>query len=369
MITFVLGTRPELIKTAPVIHELQRRGAAFSLVHTGQHYSRSLDEVFFRDLELPPPDVNLQVGSLPAAHQVAKILTGVADALPGFHPRIVVVQGDTNSVLGGALAAHKLGVPVAHLEAGLRSDDWEMPEEGNRVLAGRVAALHFCPTPLQAARLASEGITRGVHVVGNTVVDASLAFAQRASHLSNVKETLGLATRPYALLTLHRPSNVDSERRLRALLLGVAELAQARGLVVVFPVHPRTSDLIRRFELGSLMGAPFLSCEPLGYLDMLQLLQGARIALTDSGGLQEEACTLKVPCVTLRSNTERPETITVGANRLCDAADAITLGNAVDDMLAVRPTWQNPFGDGRAAVRVVDLLLDPATRLVASGSR
>lgn len=366
MITFVLGTRPELIKTAPVIHELRKRGAAFSLVHTGQHYTPSLDEVFFRDLELPLPDVNLKVGSLPPAHQVAKILTGVADALPAFKPRIVMVQGDTNSVLGGALAAHKLGVPVAHLEAGLRSDDWEMPEEGNRVLAGRVAALHFCPTPLQAARLTCEGITRGVHVVGNTVVDASLGFAQRASQLSKVKETLGLGDRPYALLTLHRPSNVDSAERLKALLAAVAELAQARGLTVVFPVHPRTAELIRRFRL--VLGAPILSCEALGYLDMLQLLQGARIALTDSGGLQEEACTLKVPCVTLRSNTERPETVFVGANHLCDAADPQTLGKAVDKMLAVARSWSNPFGDGHAAVRVVDVLLDPATRLVPSGA-
>ena len=368
MITFVLGTRPELIKTAPVIHELRRRGAAFSLVHTGQHYTPSLDEIFFRDLELPLPDVNLKVGSLPAAHQVAKILTGVAAALPSFKPRIVVVQGDTNSVLGGALAAHKLGLPVAHLEAGLRSDDWEMPEEGNRVLAGRVAALHFCPTALQAQRLAAEGITRGVHVVGNTVVDASLAFAQRAAQLSLVKETLELAERPYALLTLHRPSNVDSAERLQALLSAVGEVARARGLTVVFPIHPRTAELIRRFEFGPLLGPPFLPCEPVGYLDMLQLLQGAKIALTDSGGIQEEACTLKIPCVTLRPNTERPETVTVGANRLCDAADAHALGSAVDAMLGVDRSWPNPFGDGHTAVRVVDVLLDPATRLVPSGA-
>lgn len=368
MITLVLGTRPELIKTAPVIHELRKRGAAFSLVHTGQHYTPSLDEVFFRDLELPLPDVNLKVGSLPAAQQVATILTRVADTLLTFKPRIVLVQGDTNSVLGGALAAHKLGVPVAHLEAGLRSDDWEMPEESNRVLAGRVAAIHFCPTALQAGRLAREGITRGVYVVGNTVVDASLAFAQRAAEVSTVKEKLHLADRPYALLTLHRPSNVDSAARLQSLLSAVRAVALARRLTVVFPVHPRTAELITRFRLESSLGAPIVPCEPLGYLDMLQLLQGAKIALTDSGGIQEEACTLKVPCVTLRTNTERPETVTVGANRLCDVADAQILGGVVDEMLSVAPSWTNPFGDGRTAVRVVDVLLDPATRLVPSGA-
>ncbi|MCY1022015.1 non-hydrolyzing UDP-N-acetylglucosamine 2-epimerase [Pyxidicoccus sp. MSG2] len=368
MIAVVLGTRPELIKTAPIIHELARRGSPFALIHTGQHYTPALDEIFFRDLELPPPAVNLHVGSLPAAHQVARILTGVSDALEQLKPRIVLVQGDTNSVLGGALAAHKLSIPLAHLEAGLRSDDWTMPEEGNRVLAGRVAALHFCPTELQAARLAGEGILHGVHVVGNTIVDASLRFAARSLEISTIFERLELGGRPYALVTMHRPSNVDDPQRLAALLDALATMARERGLELVFPVHPRTREKIRAFGLESKLAAPFRPIEPLGYIDLLRLLRGTEVALTDSGGVQEEACTLHVPCVTLRPNTERPETVGVGANALCDEADAGRIGAFVDDMREAPRDWKNPFGDGHTSERVVDILLNPRTRLAPSGA-
>lgn len=369
MIAFVLGTRPELIKTAPVIHELARRKSPFALIHTGQHYTPALDEVFFKDLELPEPEVNLKVGSLPAAHQVAHILMGVSDALTRLKPRIVVVQGDTNSVLGGALAAHKLGIPIAHLEAGLRSDDWTMPEEGNRVLAGRVSALHFCPTELQAARLAGEGILRGVHVVGNTIVDASLRFARRALEVSKLHEQLELAGRPYALVTMHRPSNVDDPARLSALLDGLATVARERDLQLVFPVHPRTQDKLRSFGLQDKLTAPFRPIPPLGYLDLLRLLQSAEVVLTDSGGVQEEACTLRIPCVTLRPNTERPETVGVGANVLCDSTDAKVLGTHVDDMRVGPRDWKNPFGDGHTSERVVDVLLsaDASTLLPGNG--
>lgn len=366
-VAFVLGTRPEMIKTAPVIHELRRRSARVSLFHTGQHYTPALDEVFFRELELPPPDVNLHVGSLPPAQQVAKILVGIAEALEQHRPDFTLVQGDTNSVLGGALAAHKVGVPIAHLEAGLRSDDWNMPEEGNRVLAGRVAAIHLCPTELQAARLAAEGIVRGVHVVGNTVVDASLYYAQRARESSELLKRLELEGRPFALLTLHRPSNVDDPARLAALLGALKSVAEQLKLLVVFPVHPRTRHKLEESGLSHVIGAaPFIPLEPLGYVDLLALLQASRVALTDSGGVQEEACTLKTPCVTLRSNTERPETVGVGANALCDSSDPDVLIDLVEDMIDMPRTWKNPFGDGRASVRIADILLDPDVRRVPS---
>lgn len=367
MIAVVVGTRPELIKTAPVLHELRRRDAPFMLVHSGQHYTPSLDDVFFRDLDLPPPFANLKVGSKPPAEQLADVLVGTAHLLAAHRPRVVLVQGDTNTVLGAALAGHKAGIAVAHLEAGLRSDDWEMPEEGNRVLAGRVAALHFCPTALQAGRLAAEGITRGVYVVGNTVVDATVMYAERARSQSSILRELSVEAKGFGLLTLHRPSNVDDPDRLRALLSGLAVVARERRFPLVFPIHPRTAEKIRQFDLSGLLAHPYLAIEPAGYLDMLQLLQHARLVFTDSGGVQEESCTLGVPCITLRANTERPETVQVGANVLCDSTEREVLDRMVDDMLSRPRGWTNPLGDGRAAGRVVDVLLDPSAPLKPSG--
>jgi UDP-N-acetylglucosamine 2-epimerase (non-hydrolysing) len=368
MIVIVLGTRPEIIKTAPVIFELARRQIPFKIVHTGQHYSPSLDRVFFDELGLPAPSVNLETGSLPAARQLARMIEGLADVLERERPDAVLVQGDTNSVLAGALAAHKLQIPIAHLEAGLRSDDWTMPEEGNRIVAGRLAAVHFCPTSLQAERLAREGIERGVYVVGNTVVDACLHFAARARAHSDVLARLGLERGGYGLLTMHRPSNVDERTRLDALTRGLAEMAGALGVRLVFPIHPRTRAAAGAFGLAARLGAPpFLTVEPVGYLDLLALLEGARFAATDSGGLQEEACTLHIPCLTLRANTERPETVAVGANVLCDSADGAELERALRGVMALVSRAENPFGDGQTARRVVDVLTSPETRWLPSG--
>ena len=367
MIAFVLGTRPELIKVSPVVHELARRGVPVEIVHTGQHYTAELDAVFFDELDLPAPRANLRVGSLCSLKQLGAMLSGLQDALTERRPRVIVVQGDTNSVLAGALAGHKLDIPVAHLEAGLRSDDWTMPEEGNRVLAGRVAAVHFCPTDLQAARLASEGITRGVYVVGNTAVDACTTFADKARRTSGIRRRLDLTDRRFALLTMHRPSNVDEPARLRALLACLSDLARAHDTRIVFPVHPRTRESLRRHGMELALWPLLLPTEPLGYLDMLALMQSAEFVLTDSGGAQEEACTLRIPCVTLRPNTERPETVTVGANLLYSGVDPAELGAHLDVMLANERNWPNPFGDGRAAQRVADVLLDPTTRWLPSG--
>ena len=370
MIAFVVGTRPELIKIAPVVDALTGRRAPLAIVHTGQHYSYEMDAVFFEELGLPAPVANLEVGSAPAGQQLGTIVIRASEALAKRRPDWVLVQGDTNSVLGGALAAHKLGLPIAHLEAGLRSDDWEMPEEANRVLAGRVAALHLCPTEIQRERLAREGIVRGVEVVGNTVVDAALKNAERARHRSTVADRLGLGGRGYALVTLHRPSNVDSDDRLRTVMSELREVAGRHELKLVFPIHPRTRATIAKMSDGQrFFEAPFVTLEPVGYLDFLRLLVDARLVLTDSGGVQEEACTLRVPCVTLRANTERPETVDVGANVLCDLTSPKQLEIAVDTMLARPRTWRNPFGDGKAGERVADLLLDPRVRRVPSGAK
>ncbi len=369
MIAFVVGTRPELIKVAPVVDTLVRRGAPLGIIHTGQHYSYELDAIFFEELGLPAPTANLEVGSAPPAQQLGTIVIRTAEALAAMQPRWVLVQGDTNSVLGGALAAHKLGLPIAHLEAGLRSDDWSMPEEANRVVAGRLASLHLCPTDVQVERLRQEGIVRGVHVVGNTVVDAALLYSERARSRSNVIEKLGLADHPYALVTLHRPSNVDSPGRLEAVMQALGSVAARLGLALVFPVHPRTRATISKMAGSERFSRPpFLLTEPVGYLDFLRLLSSARVALTDSGGVQEEACTLRVPCVTLRANTERPETVNVGANVLCDSTSPGRLETAVETMLKRTLDWPNPFGDGHAGERVANLLLDPNTRRLPSGA-
>jgi UDP-N-acetylglucosamine 2-epimerase (non-hydrolysing) len=359
MITFVVGTRPELIKIAPVVRALQCKGAMLSIVHTGQHYAYELDAIFYEELGLPAPAVNLEVGSGGAAQQLGAIIIRSAEALAKLQPRWVLVQGDTNSMLGGALAAHKLGLPIAHLEAGLRSHDWDMPEEANRVLGGRLAAMHLCPTKVQAEWLRQEGIVRGVYVVGNTVVDAVM-HAERA-HRSNIIERLGLTNNPYALVTLHRPSNVDSEERLFGVMCALGAVAKHYGVMLVFPMHPRTRSVMARMtDVIRFSQHPFIITPPVGYPDFLRLLAGAQLTLTDSGGVQEEACAQQVPCITLRPNTERPETITVGANMLCDSISPGVLEKAVGAMLQRPRNWPNPLGDGRTGERVAELLTDPS---------
>ncbi len=355
MIVVVLGTRPEIIKCAPVIQEAQRRGIPISIVHTGQHYTHELDEIFFQELGLPAPVVNLGVGSSDPATQIGRMVQGLAEWFSAHRPSCIVVQGDTNSVLAGALAAYKLGIPVAHLEAGLRSDDWTMPEEGNRVLTGIMTDLHFCPTDLQRQRLAQEGITEGVHVVGNPIVDSVLHYGQQPS---DILTRLGFVPGAYALLTMHRPSNVDDSERLASLMACLDKTAQTLRTKIIFPVHPRTEARLRSAALWDAyaQGTSFVFTKPLGYLELLQLQKQARMILTDSGGVQEEATILRVPCITLRVNTERPETVEAGGNILFSTTDVDQLLSLWRLMEARPRTWMCPFGDGTTAKRVVDLL-------------
>ena len=348
-VAVVLGTRPEIIKLAPVVKELERRGIDFFIVHTGQHYSYSMDRVFFEQLELPEPRYNLGAGSGTHAEQTARILVGVERVLVREGPDAVVVQGDTNSTLAGALAAVKLGVPVAHVEAGLRSFDMSMPEEVNRIIVDHVSALLFAPTQLSRRNLEREGIFEGVYVTGNTVVDAVAMYLRRA-------EEAELPLDPpeeYALLTLHRQENVDNPQRLASAMRGVGLVAERLGLPVLFPAHPRTR--VRLAEHGIRVPDGVVLLEPLGYFQFLKLLRGARLVLTDSGGVQEEACTLGVPCVTLRYNTERPETVYVGANAIAGLDPQRILSKALE-MVERRGGWPNPLGDGRAAERIVKIL-------------
>ncbi len=355
MMAVVLGTRPEIIKTAPIVFEAILRGIPVGIIHTGQHYTPELDAVFFRELNLPQPVAHAHIGSHHAAKQIGLMMQRLSDIFEEQRPDCVMVQGDTNSVLAGALSAYKQGIPVAHLEAGLRSDDWTMPEESNRVLTDRLSKWLFCPTDIQKERLRQEGITHGgVHVVGNSIVDASLHFAKIAYQKSDIAERLKVHNRPYALMTMHRPGNVDDPVRLRALIETVAEAANRLGLIVVFPVHPRTRHLLQASNIP--LPEPFIDIEPLGYLDLLRLQCSAQIVLTDSGGIQEEACILRVPSVTLRPNTERPEILRVGASVLCHEADADLLERVMRAQLEKKRDWHNPFGDGKTAGRVLDIL-------------
>ncbi|MBI4138637.1 UDP-N-acetylglucosamine 2-epimerase (non-hydrolyzing) [Candidatus Uhrbacteria bacterium] len=355
MIAIVLGTRPEIIKCAPVVLEAMRRGESVGIIHTGQHYSPEMDATFFHELNLPAPVAHAHVGSHPAGKQIGLMMQRLAEIFDEIKPRVVMVEGDTNSVLAGALAAYKADIPVAHLEAGLRSDDWAMPEEANRVLTDRISKWLFCPTEVQRERLRQEAIAHdGVSVVGNTIVDASLHYAKVAYDKSDIAERLKITNRPYALLTMHRPSNVDEPERLRAITAALDAAASRLGQRIVFPVHPRTRSALERH--GVTLGGAFLTTEPLGYLDLLRLQSSADVVLTDSGGIQEEACVLRVPCVTLRENTERPETLHVGSNVLHFAADGASLEQAIRMMMAKPNDWRNPFGDGTTSSRVLDIL-------------
>ena len=352
-LTVILGTRPEIIKLAPVVKELERRSIDFFILHTGQHYSYNMDRIFFEQLELPNPKYNLEVGSGTHAEQTAKMLVGIEQVLLKEKPDAVVVQGDTNTTLAGALAAAKLQLPVAHVEAGLRSFDPSMPEEINRVLADHVSTFLFAPTEISRRNLEREGITEGVYVTGNTIVDA----VQRYASLVDKAELPVNPPSEYALLTLHRQENVDNPQRLANALEGVGLVAERLGLPVIFPAHPRTRNRMNQYGIKTPEGVKVV--EPLGYFQFLKLLKNSRIVLTDSGGVQEEACILRVPCVTLRYNTERPETVYVGANVVVGFSPQRILEETLK-MLEKPRNWPNPLGDGRAAEKIINILLAEA---------
>jgi UDP-N-acetylglucosamine 2-epimerase (non-hydrolysing) len=349
-LAIVVGTRPEIIKMAPVVRACIARRVPYLLLHTGQHYSFELDGVFFEELGLPRPHRNLEVGSGTQSYQIAAVIEKLAPVLEAERPDAVLVEGDTNSVLAAALAANKGGIAVGHVEAGLRSYDRGMPEEINRVLTDHLAEWLFAPTTNARDILLGEGIaTERVVVTGNTVVDELLLQRPRAER-PELFERFGVARGGYALATVHRAENVDVDARLRAILAGLDAAGRALELPVLAALHPRTTT--RMAALGLAATGAVRALPPLGYLDFLGLQAGAALVLTDSGGLQEEACALRVPCVTLRDNTERPESVAVGANVLAGAdADRIV---ACARRMAARPrTWTNPFGDGRSGERIV----------------
>jgi UDP-N-acetylglucosamine 2-epimerase (non-hydrolysing) len=353
----VVGARPNFVKIAPIMAELAEYPyIAATLVHTGQHYDAQMSDSFFANLEIPRPDVNLKVQSGGAVSQIAEIMTRIEPVLENARPDVVVVVGDVNSTVAATLAAVKVGCPVAHVEAGLRSFDRSMPEEVNRVLTDAVSDLLFTTEPAAEENLAREGVAADkVHFVGNVMIDTLFRYREKARQ-SDVLDRLRLGRAGYAVLTLHRPSNVDDEGTL-GLLLGAVARIQAE-IPVVFPVHPRTR---RRLEALSPVLPPMPGlrlADPMPYLDFLQLMAESRCVLTDSGGIQEETTALGIPCLTLRHNTERPVTVTRGTNRI--------VGTEPD---AIYESWRKvaegawPAGelpelwDGKAAGRIVRVLL------------
>ncbi len=345
----VVGARPQFIKAAPVSRALRGRHNEV-LVHTGQHYDYGMSEVFFEELGMAAPDINLGVGSGSHGRQTGEMLIRLEEVLLAERPDWVLVYGDTNSTLAGALAAAKRHIPVAHVEAGLRSFNRQMPEEHNRVLADHCSDLLFCPTQTAVTNLAREGITRGVHLVGDVMYDAALQHGALARQRSTVLGRLGLKPKEYALATIHRPYNTDDPGRLAEIVAAFAAL----DLTIVFPIHPRTRAQLS--ELGNPQCAiPHLQCvAPLPYLDMLALEQAAALILTDSGGVQKEAYFFGVPCITLRPETEWVETVAAGWNRLAWGSAAVVVA-------AARRPWPSEppaavFGDGHAAERITSLL-------------
>ena len=349
-ICFVVGARPNFMKAAPVHRALRALApdAEVLLVHTGQHYDAEMSKVFLDELGLPEPDVFLGVGSGSHAEQTAKALVGIEEVLVERRPDLVVVPGDVNSTLAGALAAAKLHIPVAHLEAGLRSYDRRMPEEHNRVVADHLSRVLLVHSESAIDNLRREGLTEGVHFVGNTMIDSVLAHVERARAAGPWAEH-GLEPGGYGLVTLHRPAMVDDEARLAAVVEALGRLAAEQPLL--FPVHPRTQT-----RLGERLPAGLIATGPLGYLAFLGLQAEAHFVVTDSGGVQEETSALGVPCFTLRDTTERPVTVELGTNTVL-GTDPAALGRVPGLLAQARPAGPIPLWDGAAGPRAAEALL------------
>jgi len=353
----VVGTRPNLIKAGPLMRELRRHPEAFRtrLVHTGQHYDRNLSQLLFEDLGMPEPDLNLGVGSGTHAEQTAKVMIALESTFQSERPDLVVVFGDVNSTMAGAIVAAKLCVKVAHVESGLRSFDRTMPEEINRIVTDHLSDYLFVSERSGLENLSREGIPDAkVFFTGNIMIDSLLATLDVVKQ-SDVIERLHLSPRQYAVMTLHRPSNVDDRETLAGILQTMG--AVAARTPIVFPCHPRTRHNIERFGLGGHLSASLILTEPLGYTDFCRLTYESAFVLTDSGGIQEETTFLKVPCITMRDNTERPVTVTIGSNvmtgndsaRIIAAVDAILGGRA--KAASIPELW-----DGHTAERIVEIL-------------
>lgn len=376
-IAFVLGTRPEVIKLSSTIKECKNQEFEFVVIHSGQHFSYEMDKIFFDQLELDLPKHNIETsrllnegvvgkktkkdvfenpdGCIPHGKQLGLMLGRIEEILFKEKPDFVLVQGDTNTTLAGALAATKLHIAVGHVEAGLRSYDFAMPEEINRILVDRISDLLFCPTELQKRILLSEGIERHkIYITGNSIVDVLFHYNDliEKGTIAVLKE-LNVKQEGYFLLTIHREENVEDADKLKAIISAVDKVAKEFDLPVIFPIHPRTEQKI--MGIMDTSGLSLRLHKPLGFLEFISLEKNAKLIFTDSGGVQEEACVLRTPCVTLRDTTERPETLEVNANILSGLNQADVLSRT-KLMLSRERDWENPFGEGNTAQQILAAL-------------
>lgn len=362
----IVGARPNFMKIAPLMREMRQHPEITPLlVHTGQHYDVAMAGQFFADLQIPPPDVSLDVGSGTHATQTAEVMKRLEPVLEKERPDLVLVVGDVNSTVAASLTATKLLIPVAHVEAGLRSFDRTMPEEINRLVTDAISDLLFVTEESGLCNLLNEGTDKAkVFFVGNVMID-SLEASRRLWQQSAIRETLGLHGREYGVMTLHRPSNVDREQALKGLIGAIGEVAHR--IPIVFPVHPRTRKSLEKLreqgiplhmEPGRVGQAGIHCMDPLGYLDFMTLVAGCRIVLTDSGGIQEETTALGIPCLTLRENTERPVTVTHGTNRLVGISPTRIIEEAGKVLgTPLRAAAPPPLWDGHASERIVKILI------------
>lgn len=357
-IAIVIGTRPEIVKMAPVIHECMKRKLNYLLVHSGQHYDYEMDKVVFERFHLPDPHYNLKVGSGRHGQVTGAIMHGLEEVLIANDVDGVLVHGDTTTTAAGALVAAKLNIAIGHVEAGLRSYDRTMPEEINRKVADHISTHLFAPTEEAVRHLAEEGLRNGVYFVGQTAADA-LRYLRPELMRSEIFQRLGIADgERYIFLTAHRQENTDDRERFEQIVDGLDRVAKATGHRFVCPLHPRTESKLQTYRMTErFYRIPGMTViPPVDPIESLALQSRAALVLTDSGGLQEEACMLDVPCVTIRENTERPETVLVGANKLAGYS-AQGILDAVMSMLEVERGWEQPYGDGHASERIIDLFV------------
>ena len=355
-ICIIVGTRPEIIKMASIIKHCEDNKLDYFLLHTGQHYSYEMDKLFFEELELPEPKYNLKAGLQSFRLQIGMMLREIKEVLAKEKPDLLLAVGDTNSVLSGTLAANKLHIKTGHVEAGLRSHDIAMVEETNRIITDHISDMLFAPTKTAKQNLIEEGIKPEIiHITGNTIVDVVLMHKDLADKKVDVLGKLGLEQKRYIVITAHRPENVDFPGRLKSMLESFKLVKEEFGLQMIWPIHPRTSKMLEKFNLK--VPDRIKLVPPLGYLEFLQLQANAFLILTDSGGIQEESCVLKVPCVTLRENTERPETIDVGSNVVVGVKPRDVLKGA-REMASKKADWKNPFGDGYTSENIIKISED-----------